>query len=85
MWWCLSLRADLYLPSRHTELNILLACETILCHSHALQILWLQIENTSVNSDAIPSVHGVFWAVAIMANEMIFDSSCFPACAELYI
>lgn len=35
------------------------------------------------DSGAIPSMYVIFWRISVIANEMIFDSSCFSPDAEL--
>lgn len=35
------------------------------------------------DSGAIPSMYVIFWRISVIANEMMFDSSCFSPDAEL--
>lgn len=80
---CLSLWDDLYLPSSHSELGILLVCETILYHFLPADSMDADIKYFCENSGAIPSMYRIFGAVSVIVNEMIFDSSYFSLCAEL--
>lgn len=79
---CLSLWDDLYLPSSHSELDILFLCETISLLLPA-DCMDADIKYFCEDSGAIPSMYVIFWRISVIANEMIFDSSCFSPDAEL--